>query len=98
MTAANQPRSNVRFDLPGGESTAAALRRVEQERDEARAELEQAGNPVRVRYGTKVVHKLMHAEYDPAAGWRYLTGCGHPLSGSWAALTTHPATCEWCTA
>jgi hypothetical protein len=27
------------FDLPGGESTSAALRRVEQERDEARAEV-----------------------------------------------------------
>jgi chromosome segregation ATPase len=36
---ANRPRSDVSFDLPGGESTAAALRRAEQERDEARAEL-----------------------------------------------------------
>jgi chromosome segregation ATPase len=36
---ANRPRSDASFDLPGGESTAAALRRAEQERDRALAEV-----------------------------------------------------------
>jgi DNA repair exonuclease SbcCD ATPase subunit len=35
----NQQVSGISFDLPGGESTAAALRRAEQERDEALEEV-----------------------------------------------------------